>query len=318
MRRAVARQAPDVELALLSDGASVLEYVRQRDPDVIVLDVFMPGMDGLEACRRLRAFSKELTIAVASCDMTDELRRAALAGGASFAFDKHYDLQELIGRVDHLCQTRTRLISAHVELAVEMAATFGRLYRHLFTVAEVESIARLGLCQAAARFDPERQEPFAAFASRRIRGAVLDEVRRLSGQTRAMRARMREVIRAREEIERSGEVADDEQVADHLGVPIAAVAEAMARPQVVYVANESDWPATNMNPSIALEKAELLALLARSTASLTAVEAGVIARHYLEDQPLRAIAHALGLELSETRRVHTRALLKLRRAIESS
>lgn len=275
LRRAMARDTRELELALFSDAASLLEYVAQQRPDMIVVDVFMPGMDGLEACRRLRTMSKEMMIAVASCDMTPELRRAALVRGASFAFEKAYDLTHLIARIDELCHARARLIAEHVGVALDIAAALARLCRHVLTTGEVESLARLGLCQAAARFDPERAGPFAAFAAHRIRGAVLDEVRRLSTQTRSKRA----------------------------------------RPQVTYVTNDDDWPPDTMTPVVALERAELLGRLDRSTASLSRLEAKIIELHYRQDEPLLAIAQTLGMDLTATRRLHTRALVKLRRAL---
>ena len=40
-----------------SDGPSALEAVRTEDPDAMILDVMLPGLDGVEVCRRLRAFS---------------------------------------------------------------------------------------------------------------------------------------------------------------------------------------------------------------------------------------------------------------------
>src|SRR5260370_15768941 len=45
----------DCEVRLASDGASALEQIQQEPPDLVLLDVEMPGMDGYEVCRRIKA-----------------------------------------------------------------------------------------------------------------------------------------------------------------------------------------------------------------------------------------------------------------------
>ena len=53
LRRALALEGYDVDLA--ADGEEALESSRRAEPDVLILDVLMPGVDGLEVSRRLRA-----------------------------------------------------------------------------------------------------------------------------------------------------------------------------------------------------------------------------------------------------------------------
>jgi RNA polymerase sigma factor (sigma-70 family) len=277
IRRAF-RTCNDLDLTLLPDAGSALDYVDREDPDMVVLDVYMPGMDGVEACRRLRSLAKDTVIVLASCEMTSELRKLSLAAGASFALAKPYDLEQLIeGSQAMRDAVRARLIASHLALALNVAAPLARRFDHLMTAADVESLARLGLCQAAARFDLRRPEPFIAFAARRIRGAVLDEVRRLIGRTRTARTRVAEVVRL-----------------------------------------QPEWPSEDPTPDAAFERAAILHRLARARSVLSPLESAIVERHYSEDLPLRAIASALGLELTDVQKLHTRALAKLRRAIEGA
>jgi len=316
IRRAF-RTCNDLELALLCDAGSALEYAAREDPDIVVLDVYMPGMDGVEACRRLRARDKDTVIVLASCEMTSELHQLSLDAGASFALAKPYDLHQLIAGSDAMRdEVRGRLVAAHLELALNVAAPLARRFEHLMTAADIESLARLGLCEAAARFDLRRPEPFVAFAARRIRGAVLDEVRRLSHHTRTARTRLREIVRVRDELEQSGELADDEQVAARLGLPLTTVVEASAVARVTLMVLETEWPSEDPTPDAALERAEILHRLARARTALSPLESAIIERHYSDGLPLRAIARGLDLPLADVQKLHVRALAKLRRTID--
>jgi len=315
MQRNFARADDELELALLSDAGTAIDYVGRADADMVVMDVFMPGLNGIEACRRLRAQSVDTVIVLTSSDMTGDLRQAALDAGASFVLAKPYNLATLSALCDP-AERRAALIASHLELARNLAAPLARSCSALLAPADVEALARLGLCEAAARFDPARPEPFTAYAARRIRGAVLDEVRRLSTHTRATRTRLRAIARARDDLMRAGLGAGDDEVAARLGLPASAVADAHALTRITFVMLDVDAQGSDDDPAAAAEHAEILERLARAKAMLSPVEAAIIERCYTEDLTLRTIARKLGLELATAERVHARALAKLRRAID--
>ena len=70
------------------------------------------------------------------------------------------------------------LIHDHLEIARRVARKLARKLPPSLSTDEVEGAALLGLTEAASRFDSSRGEPFIAYAVKRIRGAVLDELRR--------------------------------------------------------------------------------------------------------------------------------------------
>ena len=80
------------------DGAAALELARQDSPDLVVLDVMLPGLDGVEVCRQLRRFSDAYVLMLtARAEEVDKL--VGLAVGADDYVTKPFSPRELIARV---------------------------------------------------------------------------------------------------------------------------------------------------------------------------------------------------------------------------
>ena len=104
LRRMLARtlEAEGFEVALAADGGDALARAERIAPDVIVLDVAMPGVDGLAACRRLRAkgLGTPILMLTARDAVTD--RVAGLQAGADDYLVKPFAVAELIARLGAL------------------------------------------------------------------------------------------------------------------------------------------------------------------------------------------------------------------------
>lgn len=90
----------------VTTGETALEAARSRRPDCIVLDVMLPGMDGIEVCRTLRAESSMSTIPVifVSARGEDEDVRTGLGAGASDYVCKPFSPRDLVGRIRRLVE----------------------------------------------------------------------------------------------------------------------------------------------------------------------------------------------------------------------
>lgn len=88
-----------------ADGPSALERARDIDPDVVILDLMLPGLDGLEVCRRLRAVSDVPVVMLTARDRgPDKLEGLAL--GADDYVTKPFDTPELVARVGAVVRRR--------------------------------------------------------------------------------------------------------------------------------------------------------------------------------------------------------------------
>jgi two-component system response regulator MprA len=103
LRRALRAEGYDVRTA--NDGAEGLTRARERQPDLLVLDLLMPGIDGLEVCRRLRE-EGDLPILILTAKDETEDRVRGLDTGADDYLVKPFDLDELLARVRALLRRR--------------------------------------------------------------------------------------------------------------------------------------------------------------------------------------------------------------------
>ncbi len=97
LRRVLASQGFEVELA--ADGDEALDRVRARSFDLVVLDVMMPGGDGLEVCERLRAHGNEIPVLMLTARDAIRDRVAGLEAGADDYLVKPFANEELVARV---------------------------------------------------------------------------------------------------------------------------------------------------------------------------------------------------------------------------
>ena len=126
----------------VADGESALARIRQHAPDVVILDVMLPGIDGLETCRRLRAFSSAYVLMLTS--RADEADRVSgLEIGADDYLTKPFAPRELVARVRALLR-RPRIAATTAasrsfdDLTVDLAAREVRVDDTLIDLTRIE------------------------------------------------------------------------------------------------------------------------------------------------------------------------------------
>jgi DNA-binding response OmpR family regulator len=92
-------------VVVVASGQECLAQLRSGEPDALLLDVMMPGMDGWELCRRIREFSAVPIIMLTACAQESD-REMGAAAGASAYITKPVSLKELEARVRALVASR--------------------------------------------------------------------------------------------------------------------------------------------------------------------------------------------------------------------
>jgi two-component system, OmpR family, response regulator MprA len=107
LRRALELEGYEIELA--GDGEAALATLGREQPqaDAVILDVLMPGVDGLEVCRRLRATGNHVPVLMLTARDEVENRVAGLDAGADDYVTKPFALEELLARVRALLRRTT-------------------------------------------------------------------------------------------------------------------------------------------------------------------------------------------------------------------
>lgn len=100
VRRALAYEGYDVDE--VHDGVDALVSVRNTRPDAVVLDLMLPGMDGIEVCRRLRSVGEDVPILMLTAKASIDERVDGLDSGADDYLTKPFAHEELLARVRSL------------------------------------------------------------------------------------------------------------------------------------------------------------------------------------------------------------------------
>ncbi len=209
-----------------------------------------------------------------------------------------------------------QLINEHVDMARRLARTMARRVPE-HRRDDLEGAALLGLTEAAQRYNPDRGEPFGAFAVHRVRGAILDELRRGDVLSRRARSSARRVDAAAAAIQaRCGRTASNEEIAQELGMSGDEVENARAAGTVHSVPLDYSEPvAATQHPAERIERRQQERMLVSAIARLSSREREVMRLYYEEGLKLREIGQRLGVTESRVCQLRSAAVASLRQSI---
>ena len=224
-------------------------------------------------------------------------------------------------------QLREQLI---LEYAGVVNLVAGRLSMYLGYTVEYDDLVGygiFGLIDAIDKYDMAKNVKFETYASLRIRGAILDQIRKMDWIPRSVRQRQRKIDEAMKQIEmRTGKTASDEELAKQLGLTDEELCSWQTQLKVTNVVSLNEFEENGSEPMIdsahpvrfsqpeeVVEEAELKEKLAESLELLTEKERRVIELYYYEDMTLKEISKILEVSESRISQLHTKALNKMRK-----
>ncbi|PTU30550.1 RNA polymerase sigma factor FliA [Stenotrophobium rhamnosiphilum] len=218
--------------------------------------------------------------------------------------------------------TETELLARYGELVKRIAH---HLSARLPTSVDVNDLIQgglIGLIEAARHYSDDKGASFETYAGIRIRGAMLDELRKSDWAPRSVHRLARSAAKAMHEIEQAtGREARDAEVAEKLSVSLSeyhAISADAARCQILsmdaHAPDEEgfDYPDGSSSPMDQLQQSEFQHDLAENIGNLPEREKLVLSLYYEEEMNLREIGATLNISESRVCQIHGQALLRLK------
>ena len=220
---------------------------------------------------------------------------------------------------------RDDLVSKHAALVKRIAYHLMSRLPPSVQADDLIQAGMIGLLEASRNYDASQGASFETYAGIRIRGAMLDEIRRTDWTPRSVHRKARQVAEAVREIEnQEGRDARDVEVAEKLGIELneyhrilqdATGCRVFSIDDAGVNGDETPQPVSDTprnEPLDSLHTADFKSALAESISNLPERERLVMAMYYDEELNLREIGEVLGVSESRVCQIHGQALIRLR------
>jgi len=228
--------------------------------------------------------------------------------------------------VQKTSEIREKLIIEYAELVKIVA---GRLNMYLGYTVELDDLTSygiFGLIDAIDKFDYNKGVKFETYASLRIRGAILDQIRKMDWIPRTIRQKQKRLEQAYHKIENEfGRIATDSEIADELEISLKELEEWRNQVEISNIVSLDDYIEQGVEvkvdssvkpkfiqPEAKVEKEELRGMLKEALDTLTENEKKVILLYYYEELTLKEISNILDVSESRVSQLHTKSLKKLK------
>ena len=217
-----------------------------------------------------------------------------------------------------------------IEYAPLVKLVAGRLSMYLGYNVEYEDLVSygiFGLIDAIDKYDFNKNVKFETYASLRIRGAILDQIRKMDWIPRSVRQKQKKIESAMSKLETEyGRAATDEEIARELDISTeeldtwngqAKVSNIVSLEDFIEQGSEIKMDASHNSqfeqPERVVEKAELARMLEKALDTLTEKEKSVVLFYYYEDLSLKEISRVLEVSESRVSQLHTKAIQKMKK-----
>jgi RNA polymerase sigma factor for flagellar operon FliA len=226
-------------------------------------------------------------------------------------------------------QLREQIILEYAQLVRLVAGRLSMYLGHNVEYDDLVSYGIFGLIDAIDKFDSEKEVKFETYASLRIRGAILDQIRKMDWIPRTIRQKQKKIDEAVRTIEeRTGKSASEEEIAKELGLDEDELLEWESQIKVTNVVSLNEFleqgnepsdeykgTSTFMTPEDSVAKEELEQKLGEALDQLTEKEKRVVQLYYYEEMTLKEISMILDVSESRVSQLHTKALRKMQKSL---
>lgn len=221
--------------------------------------------------------------------------------------------------------------AAQDEIISQNATLVKRIAYHLMSrlpsCVQVEDLIQsgmIGLLEAAKNYDPSQGASFETYAGIRIRGSMLDEIRKGDWAPRSLHRKIREISRVIRDIEgEQGRDAKDSEVAGKLNMSLNEYHQVLQDANSHHILSFEDLPSKDADmsdglgeklagPLESLEAEDTREILARAISSLPERERMVVALYYEQELNLREAGEVLGVSESRVCQIHSQAMMRLK------
>ncbi|MCR5785403.1 MAG: FliA/WhiG family RNA polymerase sigma factor [Eubacterium sp.] len=234
-------------------------------------------------------------------------------------------------KVTPTAELREQIIIEYSQLVKIVAGKLSMYLGHNVEYDDLVSYGIFGLIDAIDKFNLEKEVKFETYASLRIRGAILDQIRKMDWIPRTVRQKQKKIDEALKAIElKTGHVASDDELAAELGIDGDELLKWQSQLNVTNVISLNEFvdaggePAGSFQstakfdtPEEVIEKEELKEKLAESLTLLTEKERNVILLYYYEEMTLKEIAAVFEVSESRVSQLHTKAINKMKKTMGS-
>lgn len=221
---------------------------------------------------------------------------------------------------------KNSILTHYIYLVVGVVKRMMPQYKSYCEEEDLVSSGVLGLIDAVQKFDRSFNVKFQTYATIRIRGEVLDFLRKQDWASAGLRRKIKSIQKTYETLETGlHRQPTEREVAESLGITEQEVTAVLQQSQMFNVVNfeamlyeqetDSCAPAEQHDPYRMMENRELGETLRSIIGTLPEKERMVIVLHYYEGLTMKSIAKILGVSESRVSQIHSKTLMKMRQAI---
>lgn len=229
-------------------------------------------------------------------------------------------------------EVREQLIIEYANLVNIVAGRMGMYLGYTVEYDDLVGYGIFGLIDAIDKFDLDKNVKFETYASLRIRGSILDQIRKMDWVPRTLRQKQRQMDTAASKLEAEyGRTATPEEIASELDLTVEEYNAWQNEAQFTNLVSLDDYleqggdarldaagSARFEQPEQAVQKEELKQMLMDALKTLTEKESYVITLYYYEELTLKEISRVLDVSESRVSQLHTKALVKIKNQIGDS